>query len=138
MHGRKSCGFLLPPIRYLPGNGSLGSYLFLQKAPNKQGTHFGADAALAGSPDSNYTIINTTQVKNQGLAFYGQLAYALVQEWFNIAGGLRYDYQQSNAEVSGMYMPDGSPSGFPTQPDTSGKTNFHAWSPMFSFVLASQ
>ena len=31
-----------------------GTYLFLQKSPNKQGTHFGADASLIGSPDSNY------------------------------------------------------------------------------------
>ena len=111
---------------------AVGSYLFLQKAPNKQGVHFGADAALAGSPDSNYTIINTTQIKNQGLAFYGQLEYA-ISDKFNVAGGLRYDYQQSNAEVSGLYLPDGSPGGFPTQPDTSGKTAYHAWSPMISF-----
>jgi iron complex outermembrane recepter protein len=110
---------------------AVGSYLFLQKAPNKQGVHFGADAALVGSPDSNYTIINTTQIKNQGMAFYGQLEYALSKK-FNLSGGLRYDYQESNAEVSGLYLPDGSPSGFPTQPDTSGKTTYHALSPMLS------
>lgn len=108
-----------------------GSYLFLQRAPNKQGVHFGADAALAGSPDSNYTIINTTKIRNQGLAFYGQLEYALAKK-FIVAGGIRYDYQQSNAEVSGFYQPDGSP-GFITQPDTSGKTSYHAVTPMFSF-----
>jgi iron complex outermembrane receptor protein len=93
-----------------------GSYLFLQRAPNKQGVHFGADAGLAGSPDSNYSIINTTKIKNQGLAFYGQLEYAFAKK-FTMAGGIRYDYQQSNAEVSGFYQPDGSP-GFITQPDT--------------------
>ena len=71
-----------------------GSYLFLQNAPNKQGTHFGEYASLIGSPDSNYTIINTTQIKNQGFAFYGQLEYAFSKKW-NIPGGLRYDYQQS-------------------------------------------
>ena len=108
-----------------------GTYLFLQKAPNKQGTHFGEVASLIGSPDSNYTIINTTQIKNQGFAFYGQLEYAFSKNW-NIRGGLRYDYQQSQAEVSGLYLPDGSPTGFPTQPDTSGKTTYHAWSPMLS------
>jgi iron complex outermembrane receptor protein len=111
---------------------AVGSYLFLQKAPNKQGVHFGADAALAGSPDSNYTIINTAQIKNQGAAFYGQLEYALSNH-FSAVAGLRYDYQQSNAEVSGLYLPDGSINGFPTQPDTSGKTTYHALSPMFSF-----
>jgi iron complex outermembrane recepter protein len=112
---------------------AVGSYLFLQKAPNKQGVHFGADAALAGSPDSNYTIINTTQIKNQGLAFYGQLQWEISKK-FTAAGGLRYDYQQSNAEVSGVYLPDGATSGFPTQNDTSGKSSFYAWSPMASLT----
>ena len=108
-----------------------GTYLFLQQSPNKQGTHFGEDASLYGSPDSNYTIINTTQIKNQGLALYSQAEYAFSKNW-NIRGGLRYDYQQSHAEVSGLYLPDGSPFGFPTQPDTTGKTTYHAWSPMLS------
>ena len=66
-----------PTASVSPLKWAVGSYLFLQKAPNKQGVHFGADASLAGSPDSNYTIINTTQIKNKGLAFYGQLEYAL-------------------------------------------------------------
>jgi iron complex outermembrane receptor protein len=110
---------------------AVGSYLFLQKAPNQQGVHFGADAALAGSPDSNYTIINTTRVKNKGLAFYGQIEYAFSKQ-FTISGGLRYDYQQSYEEVSGLYLPDGSTVGFPTQPDTSGKATYHALSPMLS------
>src|SRR5450432_2603445 len=111
---------------------AIGSYLFIQTAPNKQGVHFGADAALAGSPDSNYTIINTTKIKNKGLAFYGQLEYALSKK-FAVAGGLRYDYQESNAEVSGLYLPDGSTVGFPTQADTSGNASYHAFSPMLSF-----
>jgi iron complex outermembrane recepter protein len=114
-----------------PWKWAAGSYLFLQNAPNQQGTHFGQYATLIGSPDSNYTIINTTRIKNQGFAFYGQLSYTFSKNW-NIAGGLRYDYQHSNAEVSGMYLPDGAPAGFPTQPDTSGSTNYNAWSPMLS------
>ena len=109
---------------------AVGSYLFLQQAPNKQGVHFGADAAAVGSPDSNYTIVSTTRLKNEGLAFYGQLEYALSKS-FTATAGMRYDYQHSYEDVSGMYIPDGSP-GFVTQPDTSGTTNFHAWSPMFS------
>jgi iron complex outermembrane receptor protein len=108
-----------------------GSYLFLQKAPTRQGVHFGADAGLVGSPDSNYTIISTTKIKNEGLAFYGELEYAFSDK-IHVSGGLRYDYQQSNAEVSGLYLPDGSSSGFTTQADTSGKTNYHALSPMLS------
>ena len=120
-----------PTASSSPLSWAVGSYLFAQRAPNKQGVHFGADAALAGSPDSNYTIINTTQIKNTGLAFYGQLGYR-ISKTISLAGGLRYDYQHSTAEVSGSYVPDGTTNGFPTQPDTSGNTNFHAWSPMAS------
>ena len=120
-----------PTASVSPLKWAIGSYLFVQSAPNKQSVHFGADASLAGSPDSNYTIINTTQIKNKGLAFYGQLEYALSKR-FSVAGGLRYDYQQSNAEVSGMFVPDGSSTGFPTQADTSGQTSYHAVTPMLS------
>jgi iron complex outermembrane recepter protein len=110
---------------------TVGSYLFLQKSPNKQGVHFGADAALAGSPDSNYTIVSTSQIKNQGVAFYGRVEYSFLRK-FSAAAGIRYDYQQSSAEVSGLLIPDGSPNGFPTQADTSGKTSYSAISPMAS------
>jgi len=120
-----------PTASVSPLKWAIGSYLFLQTAPNKQGVHFGADASLAGSPDSNYTVISTTQIKNKGLAFYGQLEYALSKK-FSVAGGLRYDYQQSHAEVSGMYVPDGASAGFPTQGDTTGETSYHALTPMLS------
>jgi iron complex outermembrane recepter protein len=110
---------------------AVGSYLFLQKAPSQQGVHFGADAAAVGSPNTNYTVINTTRIKNQGMAFYGQMSYALSKS-FTVTGGIRYDYQLSSEEVSGLYLPDGATTGFITQPDTSGKTSFNAWSPMFS------
>ena len=124
--------FSSPAAAVSPLKWALGSYLFIQSAPNKQGVHFGADARLAGSPDSNYTVINTTQIKNKGLAFYGQFEYTISKK-FSMAGGLRYDYQHSAAEVSGVYVPDGSPTGFPTQPDTSGNTNYSALTPMLSF-----
>jgi iron complex outermembrane receptor protein len=86
---------------------TLGSYLFLQKAPNEQGVHFGVDAAAVGSPDSNYTIINTTKLKNQGIAFYGQAEYA-ISKAFSVTGGIRYDYQQSSQELSRQYISYGS------------------------------
>jgi len=79
MHGRKNCVSLHLPASSSPLKWALGSYLFLQTAPNKQGVHFGADAALAGSPDSNYTIINTTQIKNKGLAFLWSAGICLVK-----------------------------------------------------------
>ncbi len=49
-----------------------------------------------------------------------------------MTAGFRYDYQQSSEEVSGLYLPDGSTTGFVTQPDTSGKATFNAVSPMIS------
>jgi iron complex outermembrane receptor protein len=116
----------LSPLKW-----TVGSYLFIQKAPNEQGVHFGADAAAVGSPDSNYTIINTTKLKNEGIAFYGQAEYTISKS-FSVTAGIRYDYQQSSEEVSGLYLPDGSTTGFVTQPDTSGKATFNAVSPMIS------
>ena len=110
---------------------AVGSYLFLQKSPKLQGVHYGANAALAGATDSNFTIVSKTQILNKGLAFYGQLSYAL-SDRFCLTGGLRYDIQQSKAEVSGEYQKDGALSGFITQPDTTGSATYHAWSPMFS------
>jgi iron complex outermembrane recepter protein len=114
-----------------PLSWAVGSYLFVQNAPNKQATHFGKDAYIVGSTDSLYSIVNTTTIKNEGFAFYGQAEYAITRK-FSVAGGIRYDYQESKSEVSGIYLPDGSSTGFPTQADTSGKTNFNAVSPMLS------
>ena len=51
-------------------------------------------------PATDYTIINSTKNKNKGLAFYGQLQYDLSKS-FTLAGGLRYDYQESSAECFG-------------------------------------
>src|SRR5207249_10247070 len=41
-----------------------GSYFFWQDSPVKQATHFGKDAAFVGSPDSFYSIINTSKGKS--------------------------------------------------------------------------
>ena len=109
-----------------------GAYLFYQDVPTQQGVHFGKDAAFAGSPDSNYTVVSRTTAKNRGLAFYGQADYALTKQWV-LSGGLRYDFQHSYEEVAGEYIPDGS-TGFPTQPDTSGTSDYHAFTPMVSIL----
>ncbi len=119
-----------PAASVSPLKWAIGSYLFIQTAPNKQGVHFGADASLAGSPDSNYTIVNTTKMENKGLAFYGQVEYALSKK-FGVAGGLRYDYQHSRSTVSGMYVPDSS-AGFIIQAEETGYTSYHALTPMLS------
>jgi len=109
-----------------------GSYLFYQNAPNKQATHFGKDAALVGSPDSNYAIINTAKARSMGVALYAQSEYAITNR-VSIILGVRYDYQHSKEEVLGEYQPDASPVPiFETQPDTSASVSYSAFSPKLS------
>ncbi|HEY0433398.1 MAG TPA: TonB-dependent receptor [Chitinophagaceae bacterium] len=112
-----------------------GLYSFQQQNPNKQATHFGKDAALVGSPDSNYAIINTTKLHADGLAAYGDATYA-VSNRIEISAGMRVDYQRSKESVLGEYQPDASPTPvFETQPDTSAAKTFHAVSPSASIGL---
>ncbi|HZJ58703.1 MAG TPA: TonB-dependent receptor, partial [Chitinophagaceae bacterium] len=114
-----------------------GSYLFYQNVPNKQATHFGKDAALVGSPDSNYAIINTAKAKSSGIALYAQSDYALRKKW-DVILGIRYDYQYSKEKVLGEYQPDVSPVPvFETQPDTSANVSYSAFSPKLSVAYHS-
>ena len=111
-----------------------GSYLFYQNVPNKQATHFGKDAALVGSPDSNYAVINTTKARSSGVALYAQSEYAITKK-INIIFGVRYDYQHSKEDVLGEYQPDASPVPvFETQPDTSANVSYSAFSPRLSIA----
>ncbi len=109
-----------------------GAFIFYQETPNKQATHFGKDAALVGSPDSNYAIINTTTIKNHGVSLYAQSNYALSHKT-DVVAGLRYDYQKSDENVFGEYKPDASPAPiFETRPDTSAVASYGAFSPKVS------
>jgi iron complex outermembrane receptor protein len=111
-----------------------GGYFFYQNVPNKQATHFGKDAALVGSPDSNYAIINTTKARSSGAAVYAQSEYAITKE-ISIIFGVRYDHQHSKEEVLGEYQPDVSPTPvFETQPDTSASVSYSAFSPRLSIA----
>jgi len=111
-----------------------GSYLFYQHVPNKQATHFGKDAALVGSPDSNYAIINTTKAKSLGAALFAQAEYAITKKVSAILG-IRYDYQHSDENVLGEYQPDASSVPvFETQPDTSATVSYGAFSPKLSIA----
>ena len=111
-----------------------GAYFFHQNSPTKQGTHFGKDAQMVGSPDINYTVINTTTIKNAGAAVFGQATYSFSDK-LDLKAGLRYDYQRSKASVLGEYQPDASPVPvFQTQPDTSGTASYSALSPMVSIA----
>jgi iron complex outermembrane receptor protein len=106
-----------------------GIFMFYQKTPNKQATHFGKDAALVGSPDSNFAIINTTKSDNLGMSFFTQTSYA-VNKKINIIAGVRYDHQYSKEKVRGDYQPDASPVPvFQTRPDTSAHARYGAFSP---------
>jgi iron complex outermembrane receptor protein len=107
-----------------------GLYGFYRDIPNKQGTHFGKDAALVGSPDSNYTIVNTSTQYGAGLAVYAQATRHFLHGW-SITAGLRYDYEHNRENVAGEYVPDGAPgSAFPTQADTGASASYGAFSPM--------
>lgn len=104
-----------------------GTYFFYQNNPNEQATHFGADAALVGAPDINFSSINISTAKNAGIAFYGQTTYTLFPNLYLIAG-LRYDYENNKLNVEGQYQKDGQ-SAVVTQPDTAGTAHFNAFSP---------
>lgn len=104
-----------------------GIYFFHQDNPSKQGTHFGKDAGLIGVPDTNFTIINSTKADNTGIAFYGQLSYA-VSKKLEIIAGLRYDYENKKSDVLGEYQKDGE-DAFKIRPDTSAALHYSAISP---------
>ncbi len=108
-------------------NWTAGAYLFSQQAPVKQATYFGEDAGLIGSPMTNFSSITTSKASNRGLAFFGQLEYAISEKW-NVLAGLRYDYESKKLNVLGEFQPEGA-DPMVTRPDTSAKAGFSALSP---------
>ncbi|SDP98088.1 iron complex outermembrane recepter protein [Mucilaginibacter sp. OK268] len=107
-----------------------GTYGFYHYAPNRQGTHFGADAAAVGSPMTDFTSINTNTDRNLGVAVYGQATYTISPE-FDITAGLRYDHEHKKESILGEFQPDGQ-AAIVTRSDTSSKANFNAFSPKLS------
>ena len=109
---------------------TLGSYFFYQDNPSKQAVHFGKDPLYPGA-DTNFSIINSTKGKSSGIAFFGQLSYAVTGK-LNIIAGLRYDYENKKYNVLGEYAKDPDPTPlFETRPDTSASIDFNAFSPKF-------
>jgi iron complex outermembrane receptor protein len=108
-------------------NWTAGAYFFSQRVPNKQATHFGADAALVGSPDSNFSTIDITKASNAGVAVYGQLNYTVLTK-LELLAGIRYDYEHRDLNVEGEYQPDGRPALLTTA-DTASALHFSAVSP---------
>ena len=126
--------FSSPAASVAPLKWTAGTYLFYQNIPNKQATHFGKDALLVGSPDSNYAVISTSKAKTYGAAIYAQASYAINKQ-IDLIAGLRYDYQHTSENVLGEYQPDSSPVPiFETRPDTSATASYNAISPMFSIA----
>ncbi|MEP7164539.1 MAG: TonB-dependent receptor [Ferruginibacter sp.] len=110
---------------------TLGSYLFYQDNPSKQAVHFGKDAAYVGAPDTDFSIINSTKGKSSGIAFFGQLSYAITGK-LSVIAGIRYDHEKKRYNVLGEYQKDPDPNPlFETRPDTSASVNFNAFSPKF-------
>lgn len=112
-----------------PFKWTAGAYLFQQDAPVKQGTRFGKDAnSIMMVGDSLFTLINTTNATKQGLAFFGQISYALTKQ-LNLTAGLRNDLEHQSQSVIGEYQHDPMPNPITIRPDTSANINFNAWSP---------
>lgn len=106
-----------------------GIFMFYQKIPNKQATHFGEDAAFVGAPDKNFAIINTTKADNIGGSVFTQVAYP-VNKKLDVIAGLRYDHQRTKQSVKSEYKPDASPVPvFDIRPDTSARASYGAFSP---------
>lgn len=106
-----------------------GTYLFHQDNPVKQETHFGEDAMLAGMPDNNFSLINTSTSKTTGIAVYGQTTYR-VSSNIDIIGGLRYDKEYKKLSILGEYQKDPDPIPlYEFQSDTTATADFSALSP---------
>jgi iron complex outermembrane recepter protein len=113
--------------RVSPFSWTAGAYFFHQYEPNKQATHFGADAALVGSPQTDFSSIDVTKARNTGVAGYGQVNYAVTKQ-LELIAGLRYDYEHRYLNVEGLYQPDGQ-AAIVSTPDTAAALHFGAVSP---------
>ncbi|MDQ3276904.1 MAG: TonB-dependent receptor, partial [Bacteroidota bacterium] len=114
----------------------IGSYAFHQDNPVKQTTRFGGQADLIGAPDKNFSLINTTTATGSGVAFYGQLQYAITQKLM-LTGGLRYDREKRKQQILGEYQKDPDPNPlFAYRSDTSATANFSAFSPKLTLAFS--
>jgi iron complex outermembrane receptor protein len=106
-----------------------GTYMFYQESPVKQATHFGEDAPLLGSEEINYSLINTSEGTNKGIAFFGQLNYQVLEK-IGVIAGIRYDHEYRKQSVLGEYQPDTDAQPlFEYQTDSTATASFNAFSP---------
>ncbi|MDB5112262.1 MAG: hypothetical protein JWR67_3376, partial [Mucilaginibacter sp.] len=122
--------FSSPAVSGSPWKWTAGVYGFYNDSPTKQGTHFGNDAAMLGSPIANFTSININTSTNYGIAFFGQATYAISPQ-VDITAGLRYDYEHKKELINGAFQPDGQ-AAVTTRSDTSSTASFKAFSPKIS------
>jgi iron complex outermembrane receptor protein len=107
-----------------------GLYGFYQYSPTKQGTHYGKDAGLFGSPIVNFTDLATYTAKSMGLAAYTQFGYAITSQ-LNATAGLRYDYEHKKLNGFDEIIMDGAmPAAIPGFEQDS--KSYHAFSPKIS------
>lgn len=115
------------PSARSPLQWTTGLYLYYQDNPNKQTSHFGENADMLGSPDKNFSLINTNKSKSHGAALYGQVSYPISKK-LQIIAGARYDYEKKKYSVMSEYQPDNS-DPFTILPDTSASVDYSAFSP---------
>ena len=78
--------------------------------------------------DSLFTLANTTNSTKKGIAFFGQMTYALNSK-LNVTFGLRRDDEEQQQTVAGFYQHDPDPTFVQIVPNTSESIKFNAWSP---------
>ncbi len=99
--------FRVSPTKNQEVSWAAGAFLYTSNSPTKQGTYYGADAGLLGSPMTDFMTISADKAKNEGLAFYGQAGYNLHKD-LKLEVGLRYDYENYtlDSEASMILSPD--------------------------------
>jgi iron complex outermembrane receptor protein len=113
-------------------NWQVGFFGFTSDAPTRQGIYFGDDAALIGSPISNFTTLNTNIATGYGLAFFGQATYSLSDK-LKLTAGLRSDYEKKELTV-GQELDFGQGDPIVTQADTTGNVSYNAVSPKLALA----
>jgi iron complex outermembrane receptor protein len=114
-----------------------GLYLFDQDNPTKQAVHFGADAALLGAPDTDFSLINSTKGKSSGLALFAHTRFPIHSN-LELIAGLRFDHERKKYNILGEYQKDPDPNPlFETRPDTTAGINFSAFSPKLGLAYSA-
>lgn len=113
-----------------------GTYFFRQNNPTKQALHFGEDAAMVGSADKNFSLINSAKSISNGIAAFAQGTYELTSK-LNLSAGIRFDREKKEQSILGQYQMDPDPTPiFDYRSDTSANAVFHSVSPKLSASYA--